>query len=289
MATTPDLVSQYNQTLAQPAPTPGLLSQAPAPSPTQIAPALYAAPTVTPTTYNAVDQGNITKWTPAENETVAGNLKSITESGSPLMQSASLAGKQYAQTRGLLSSSLGAEASQKALIEAATPIATSDATTFSRAGGFNAERQAIVNQADIAAQNAAKSFNAQAVNRADEFSAQQQTTASAANAQALNKAAEYNATNAYTQQQDLFQANVKNSLAEVQASFDFDKQMLTTTGVLSQEFEKEMTTINASTDMDQATKDYAVKQLFDTYKAQVSMLSAIGSIPDVSTLLTAAK
>lgn len=56
-------------------------------------------------------------------------LEEITKKDSALMQRAATKGKQYANKRGLLNSSLAAGASQAAMLEAATPIAQQDAQT----------------------------------------------------------------------------------------------------------------------------------------------------------------
>jgi len=55
------------------------------------------------------------------------NLAGILSEGSPLMEQAETQGKQYANQRGLLNTSLGAEAAQSAMVEAATPLAQADA------------------------------------------------------------------------------------------------------------------------------------------------------------------
>jgi len=79
-------------------------------------PEVPAVPEVRP----YLEPGNVS---PLVSEQITGLLAE----DSPYMQAADLAGKQYAQQRGLLNTSLGAEASQKAAIEAAFPIASQDA------------------------------------------------------------------------------------------------------------------------------------------------------------------
>ena len=53
-------------------------------------------------------------------------VQEIISAGGPLMQQAETHGKQYAQSRGLLNSSLGAQASQAAVLDRAIPLAQSD-------------------------------------------------------------------------------------------------------------------------------------------------------------------
>lgn len=69
-----------------------------------------------------------------EQETVAGQMKGLLASDSPYIQDARQKGKEYASSRGLLSSSMGAGASQRAAIETALPIAQQDAATYETAG-----------------------------------------------------------------------------------------------------------------------------------------------------------
>jgi hypothetical protein len=63
-------------------------------------------------------------------QTVAGQMDSLLSKDSPYMQQAANQGKQFANKRGLLNSSMAAGASQNAAISAALPIAQSDANTY---------------------------------------------------------------------------------------------------------------------------------------------------------------
>jgi len=67
-----------------------------------------------------------------ESITGAGRLDKMLKSDSPLMKRAETQGKQYANTRGLLNSSMAAGASQGAMIDAATPIAAQDSNNLMR-------------------------------------------------------------------------------------------------------------------------------------------------------------
>lgn len=70
-------------------------------------------------------------------ETVHYQLQGILNQDSDYMRHARLRGMQYANDRGLLSSSIGAGAAQQAALEAALPIAQQDAETFSQAALAN--------------------------------------------------------------------------------------------------------------------------------------------------------
>lgn len=60
-------------------------------------------------------------------DTVQGQLNSMLSSNSPLMKRAATQGKQFANQRGLLNSSMAAGAAQGAMIDAAMPAAQQDA------------------------------------------------------------------------------------------------------------------------------------------------------------------
>lgn len=155
MATTPDAATLTDWYKEYSAMTPGMATPAPA-APATPAALPTAAPTATaaplpapmPSTAPspapassgmlAMPQATTTQWTPDEKSTVAGQLKSITQAGSPLLDQAETAAKQQMNARGLLNSSIAITAGQDALYRAALPIAQQDAQTFGRAGEFNA-------------------------------------------------------------------------------------------------------------------------------------------------------
>lgn len=63
-------------------------------------------------------------------DTVQGQLDSMLNSGSPLMKRAETFGKQQANKRGLLNSSMAAGAAQGSMIDAAMPVAQQDASAL---------------------------------------------------------------------------------------------------------------------------------------------------------------
>lgn len=72
-----------------------------------------------------------------ESKGVEGRVGRITSQDSPLMRQAATSGTQLAARRGLVNSSLAAQASQQAVIGAATPIATADASLYQQQGLAN--------------------------------------------------------------------------------------------------------------------------------------------------------
>jgi hypothetical protein len=231
-----------------------------------LTPAQSSDPTKTSaSTYNAATVATPTQWAVDPSQTVQGQLGSILSSGSPLMQQAETQGLLTANKRGLLNSSIAAGEAQNAMISAATPIANADAATNAKAALYNT---------DIT--NTTAATNAATTNKASEF-----------NAQADNYNAQFNASNAYNKQQDLFKANVEATLAQINNEHSAENQQGAVFGTLSNDFSKAILQINTDTNMNQQSKDYSIKQLYQVYKAQLSMLSNIGNVPDVSALLQA--
>ena len=90
-----------------------------------------------------------------DSDTVAGQIRGIIDEDSPLMQQAETKAAQRSNSRGLLNSSIGVQAGQAALYDAALPIAQQDAHTNFAAGQLNQ-----------AAGNTANQFNAGSINTA---------------------------------------------------------------------------------------------------------------------------
>ena len=97
------------------------------------------APTPASTTPKLTDgnldlSGEQPTFTPSTSTSTAEHMTGLLASESPYMTAADTRGRQYAQSRGLLNSSLAAEAVEKARIEAAFPIASQDAGYYQSRG-----------------------------------------------------------------------------------------------------------------------------------------------------------
>lgn len=155
-------MAQTPRFTAPPAPPP---VAAPPPSAAPTPPPVAAAPPI-PTTIPAASappapaQPALAPWTPAtrtvdaDTETVAGQVHGIIAAGSPLLTQAQAQAEQAANRRGLVNSSMAAQAGQAALYQAALPIAQADAQAYQQAAAANQ-----------AARNAAGQFNADWTNR----------------------------------------------------------------------------------------------------------------------------
>lgn len=91
---------------------------------------------------------------PNKKTTVRGQLEGLLRDGGGYMQNARKTGEAFVARRGLLNSSLGAQASQSAAIAGAAPIAQADAQLQAQADAQNVEMLNATNIANIARQTA---------------------------------------------------------------------------------------------------------------------------------------
>lgn len=75
--------------------------------------------------------------TPDQRQTVQGQMTGLLKSDTPYMKINEQKGQQFAAGRGLLNSTLAAQAGRRAAIEGALPIAAADATTYAQASAQN--------------------------------------------------------------------------------------------------------------------------------------------------------
>lgn len=122
IGTVPATTSTPAQT---PAPAPGTGTKPGGLISGSIAPAPLAAPT---------------QWNITNDQTVAGQIRALTDPNSALAQQYQTAGMKQAASRGLLNSSMAATAGMDSLLRGITPIATSDAETNAKAAGYNADQ-----------------------------------------------------------------------------------------------------------------------------------------------------
>lgn len=197
-----------------------------------------------PTTTNAV-KASSTGYDPSAfqvtpDQTVEGRLSGIIAADSPLMQQARTRAMQYANSRGLINSSMAAGAGESAMIDAAMPIAQQDAGEFNQAmtNTVNAKNTASqfganssntaeltnaqlgtnVNLANQNAQNAAAGFKASAENAASQENAQLGTNVNLSNQNAQNTASQFGANAANAASQTNAQLGTSANLANLDAA-----------------------------------------------------------------------
>lgn len=110
---------------------------------------------------NGVARADIQPWQVTPDQTVQGQMQGLLSQDNPLVQMAKTQGLENAQQRGLLNSSLGAEAGALAHYQYAMPIAQADAATYGSAAQTNAQNQT---QANIVAATAENSMSQLAFN-----------------------------------------------------------------------------------------------------------------------------
>lgn len=108
-----------------------------------------------------------------ENKGAAGRVAQITSSGSPLMQLAQTRGLEQANRSGLRNSSMAVGAAQKSVIDAATPLATTDASLYeqrtkanqdamNQAGQFNSSTRATLGSEGLKLAEGSRQFDTSA-------------------------------------------------------------------------------------------------------------------------------
>lgn len=112
---------------------------------------------------NNVASARTEDWVVTPQQTVQGQLQGLLSHNNPLVQMAQTQGLEAAQQRGLLNSSLGAEAGALAHYQYAMPIAQADAQTYANSARTNAENRTQMNQVNAQAENQYNitDFNAQ--------------------------------------------------------------------------------------------------------------------------------
>jgi hypothetical protein len=205
----------------------------------------------------------VKNWQITPDQTVAQQVNGLVQADSPLMQQARTAGDQQAQSRGLLNSSIGIKAAQDSVYNAALPIAQADAATAARAAGYNVDTW---NQANTA-------NNQNQFSRQERLGQQQFTKGERLGQQQFTTSERLG-----TQQADM----AKVIYQQGQENVRYDKNIF---GQLSGQFSNDLKAINADPYMTQQAKDWAIKQMYDTYKSNLNIVAQVGKIANVSTLL----
>lgn len=91
------------------------------------------------------------QWSVTPQMTVQGQLGTVMDANSPLMQQAKTQGLQMANERGLLNSSIAQSAAQDSMYKAALPIASADASMYGKSASENAGNATQIAGANISA------------------------------------------------------------------------------------------------------------------------------------------
>ncbi|MES2942931.1 MAG: hypothetical protein V4772_08685 [Pseudomonadota bacterium] len=207
--------NQPSQVTQQTAP-----SAASAPAPTGLINTPAAAVAAGPANTYTGAQTDAAKWDVAPNQTVQSQVQSIIDKNSPLMQQAETRALQKTNARGLLNSSIAVGAGQGAVLDAATPIATTDAQTYANAAQTNTANTQQANLANQNSTNTAGQFNAGANNAVNLQNSQLQTNVNLNNASEANKASQFEMAN--TADMNKFNAAQANDMAKTALLNDAD-------------------------------------------------------------------
>lgn len=266
-----------------------------------------AMPVANTTTYAPALLGDPEKWNMSSDQTVSGQMDNVLKSDSLPMQRARTQGLQLANERGLFNTSMAVGAAQDSLIGAALPIAQADATAYLGVNRYNVDTANTFATTNAKAQTDANSFNAQQLNATDQFNAGnklEREEATRANDRAAAAAAQLAKVNAETAAQLTkdrmteaaqlegykvtaanFKANVDASLAQINNEASTNQNTQQQVSAMAIDFMNQMNAINRDTNMDQQSKDYSINQLFGAFQSSISLISAVGAVPNVATLL----
>lgn len=228
-------------------------------------------------------------WKVSDDQTVAGNVKSLIDAGSPLMERQAAAADGQMNARGLVNSTMGVQAAQNAVYDHALQIATPDALTKRTAGQYNVDQS-----------NQAKAFEAGASNNLNlgELQARTQTgTALIGSGTALEQSK-------IAAQSQANVANISTGSAERIATMNADSQQriatldAATRRDLTDWTNKNQTLLNTNTQattifnqavaaistiqnnpaMDASTKSQAVASVFNMVNSQFTVLSQVSGL-----------
>lgn len=223
-------------------------------------------------------QTTAAEWDVKPNQTVQSQVKSIIDENSPLMQQAETRALQGANKRGLMNSSIAVGAGQAALYDVATPIAAADASTFARAGEFNAGAQQQVNLANQGSTNTAEQFNAASTNQVNSQNSQLTTNVALNNASLNTDLAKFNASQSNELTKLGMDAQTKTELANIEASYKMLMQSNASAADLYKQMMQGTMTIMTNKDMDAATKATAIKNQIAQLNSGLGIIGQIGNL-----------
>jgi hypothetical protein len=212
-------------------------------------------------------QATAAKWDVQPNQTVQSQVQDIIKANSPLMQQAETRALQKMNARGLMNSSIAVGAGQSALYDAAMPIAAQDASTYARAGEFNAGAQQQVGLANQGSTNAASQFNAASENDMSKFR------------ESLDAdLAKFNASESNALKKLGLDAQTKTELANIEANYKMLMQSSASASDLYKQMVLNASNIMSSKDMDAAAKTAAMNNQMALLNSGLGMIGRIGNL-----------
>lgn len=224
-------------------------------------------------------------YTVAPKATVASQIKDIIDSGSPLMEQAETNAKNQMNSRGLINSSMAVGAGQNAVIAAATPIATADASTYAQAGRDTTSAQNTALASEAAAKNTAGLQDATQQTATSQFNTGQTNAALSTASGASNTAAQQAQQN--TANLDNIKANRAVDLQISQLTTSNQRILQTSQGAqaLYSQMLQNLSNIITNPNMSEAQKTTALNDGVQQLNDGLAVMSTIAGIPDLKSLL----
>ncbi|MDI6789396.1 MAG: hypothetical protein QME44_01715 [Thermodesulfobacteriota bacterium] len=248
--------------------TQGLLSaddQIATGTPKEVAPSL---PSATPATYAAPDTYKAAEpYTPAPAETVEGRMGGLLKKGGAYLDAARTRGLQFASRRGLVNSSIAAEATEKAAIEAALPIAQQDAGYMQNRG--LAEQEGVI-QSVLSSQGSRQQAGLYGVQGqiSSQLSAQE-----AGQAMNLEQAKQE-----WTNYRMDVENETKLQISQMEISSNEKKALEGSMATTGETMINQIASIQQNAGINAATKTTIIKQIQDQYVANMKMLTSIYNV-----------
>ncbi len=244
-----------------------------------------------------------------ESKGVAGRVNSITNSASPLMQTARTQAAQQSAKRGLQNSSIGVQAGEQAVIETATPIASADAQLFQQQNLTNQQARNTANQQNannnIAAntrgleldvnqgqfsQNLgeqARQFDVSGSRQQAQFEASRADNARMFDAELAQKAEQFKLTQNQTMALAKMDVNSKVQLAEIEAKYKNEIQGSANISNAWGTTMEGIAAIQTDPNLDEATKAALINNNLQSFQSYSNFWRKLtGGAIDVSDLLS---
>lgn len=192
---------------------------------------------------------------------VQDQLNNVLNKGGALMQTAATQGNQQAASRGLLNSSMGIQAAQQAVVNAAGSIAQADANALNQGAQFNAQQGNAIALENAKQQNANSQFNTQQSNAMNQWNAGQQNEA-------------------IKQTLDI---NSRESLANIEANYKTLLQANSSASGMYEQYLKNISDISQSDKMDATAKTTAIDNQIAYLRSGMAMLQNMNGIQGIIT------
>ena len=208
----------------------------------------------------------------------AQQLADITAQDSPLMARARQQGLQQAGKRGLLNSTIAAQAAMGTMVDKALPLAQQDAATALQIAQQNADRQTQIEGLNAQLGTDVSKFNADQLNRAEQLAAQLETAVSQGNAEAYNAA-----------QRQLADLQTRADLTHADQQFRASSQYATERNQMAMDLNRQITELNkqymagqTAIDVQQivgqygnlASQNESAARIFDSYLSGLTNIMA---------------